>query len=105
MRILITALFTIGLIGCASSQETKVAHTVETKLIQIPIELLHTCEVTPPPNKKDYLKTDLEGREELLVKYAQHLLLDLRNCDDKIAAIKQWQTNVGKIYEQQNQRD
>jgi hypothetical protein len=103
MKTLLTLFAALSLIGCANTPSIKVAESVKSVPVEIPSPLLRTCEATPPPNKQEYLKVNLQGREDLLIKYAQHLLLDLKNCDDQLVAIKHWQIEVGKLYVQQHQ--
>lgn len=103
MKTLFPLLFVLSLTGCANTPVTQVAESVKTVPVEIPTPLLRTCEATPPPNKQEYLKVNLQGREDLLIKYAQHLLLDLKTCDDQLVAIKHWQIEVGKLYVQQHQ--
>lgn len=99
-------LLTIGLLvlltGC-STTVTRTVDSVETRYQPIPDELLTKCHATPPPAIEKYMYLDLAGRENSLINYSQALLVDLKHCDNKITAIRNWQSEIGKLNEHQNQ--
>jgi hypothetical protein len=101
MRTLAIALLVL-LTGC-STTVTRTVDSVAIKYQTIPDELLSKCNATPPPNIEEYMHLDLAGRENSLINYSQALLVDLKHCDNKITAIRNWQTEIGKLDEHQNQ--
>lgn len=93
MRILVILFAAFILSGCAwfSKKPDKPA---EIRYVQvpynIPTSLLTKCKAERPIDKDTYMKMSPMRREEYLVIYSVTLLSNLKDCDNKIGAVKDY---------------
>lgn len=59
--------------------------------ITIPDNLLTKCFVTKPPAVKTYIAGTVNEKEDMLTVYSVSLIKDLKNCNDQISSIKEYQ--------------
>lgn len=101
MRYIIAVLSLISvytlLVGC-TTPTAKIITIDKTKPIVIPKYLLEPCEATLPPDKDMYIKSSVSEREELLIVYSVALLINLKECDNQITAIRKLQEKTVNTY-------
>ena len=94
---LFVILVSLIIVGCSTTKEVLV---VETKnvLIAPPDELMVKCNVDAPPNVKDYVGSNWQQKEELLVTYSGQQTKNLFVCNEKLKNLREWKVKQIKLY-------
>ena len=69
---------------------------VNTKVIAPDDSLIIDCNITAPPDKKEYVAATMKIREQSLANYSSSLMNDLIICNQRIAGIREWKVNTIK---------
>jgi hypothetical protein len=85
--------------GCSTPRPIeRVVYKTEIKVIEVPSNLLKPCLVHQPPKETDYLESNIDDKEDLLTNYTILLLGDLKNCNDQLGLIKDFQDHQKQLY-------
>lgn len=95
-RHILLAFLCVFLTACGTVQKEYVTKT-ETKYIDIPESLFAKCNVTRPITREEYMKLTLQEREAELTKLTNALYKDLKNCNDAIVVIHEYQKRQQQI--------
>lgn len=104
MKNVLALISVLLLVACGSTPETRTVLKTEYRLIEVPAASLKKCEATPPPDKKNYLDSDPAGKENLLATYSISLLKDLKNCNQQIQSIIDFQNKEKLILLKTNKK-
>jgi hypothetical protein len=86
-----------ALTGCATTKEVLVVK-IKTVLISPPDELMEKCTVNAPPDIKEYVQSNWQKKEELLVTYSGQQMKNLFTCDEKLKNLREWKVKQINLY-------
>lgn len=86
-----------SLTGCGTTKEVLVVKT-KNVLIVPPDELMEKCTVNAPPAIKDYVESNWQKKEELLVTYSGQQMKNLFACDEKLKNLREWKVKQINLY-------
>lgn len=90
-------LIAVFLTACGTTKEILVTKT-KTILIVPPDELMDKCLVDAPPNIKEYVESDWQRKEELLVTYSGKQMKNLFTCNEKLKNLREWKVKQINLY-------
>jgi hypothetical protein len=93
-------IFVLFLAGCANTQPAKSIEYIDKPIyVRLNQALLTPCELkSTPPDKQEYLNSDLSKKEFLLVNYANSLMSDFGACARKVKTIIEEDESKAKIF-------
>ena len=94
---LIIILVSLMAVGCSTTKKVLV---VETKniLIAPPDELMEKCLIEHPPIAKDYVESNWQRKEEMLITFSTNQMKNLFNCNDKLKNLRDWKKKQLDLY-------
>ena len=94
------AFVVIGLFGCGTTRDVvrEPVTTVTTQVAVIPDQMFETCKATQPPEKAAYIEASEAKRAQMLTIYSMMLLKNVKDCDNRLQAIKALQLKYLEIY-------
>lgn len=92
-RMAAVGMLVVTLTGCAGFGSKP--NTQYVTRVTVPDDaLLVDCEVSPPPNKDDYMKADPSDRELMLAQHAGKQMKNLFKCNERFSKLRSWKKEV-----------
>ena len=80
----IVLLIAIFITGCGTIVKTEIkevpVYQIETVYVTVPSHLLKLNTIPTPPKKSVYIKASSDMKEDLMIRYSQSLISELRMC-------------------------
>ena len=96
--LLIGIFIMFGLSACQIPTKPTVVTKVVSVYKPIPTALVTNCTVPAPISIPDYLKLSCTGKEDVMTKYTNDLLISIQQCNNNINDIRTFDLNNQKLY-------